>query len=100
MDNPPRFTVSYLPKSLLGRVLSALITLAIIIAGFFFLMFALIAAAVVAAVVLTRLWWISRKLRARRDAGVIEGTYTVEGETARRIPERREQQCPRHRAVR
>ncbi len=69
------------PRSWLGRLLSALITLALVAVGAFFLFFALVAAALIAVGVLGRIWWVARKLRKQRDAGVIEGTYTVESGT-------------------
>jgi hypothetical protein len=46
-------------------------------------MFALVAAALIATLVIARVWWIARKLRGRRDAGAIEGTYSVEADTRR-----------------
>ncbi len=83
--------IRFVPTTLLGRIVSALVTLALIVSGFFFLIAALIGGAIVATVVLARIWWISRKLRARRDDGVIEGTYTVESEVTPRISGRREE---------
>ncbi len=76
---PPGF----FPRTWLGRLLSALVTLALVVAGVFFLAFALAVAAVIATLVLARFWWISRKLRKRRNADVIEGSYTVEVDTPR-----------------
>lgn len=86
-SQPPR--VRFMPTSLLGRILSALLTVALLVTGFFFLMFALIAGAVIATIVLARIWWISRKLRARRDETIIEGDYTVEATPDPRIEDRR-----------
>ena len=78
-------TAGILPTTWLGRLLSVVIAGALAVAGLFFLMFALIAAATIAVCVIARIWWISRKLRAQRDAGVIEGTYSVETESHRRL---------------
>jgi hypothetical protein len=85
MNERMRTSAGIVPRTWLGRLLSLLVAGTLAIAGFFFLMFALIAAAIIAACVIARLWWISRKLRAQRDAGVIEGTYSVETESRRRI---------------
>lgn len=69
------------PSSMLGRLLAALLTASLAIVGLFFLAFALVAAASIAAVVIARLWWVARKLRAQRDASVIEGSYSVEADS-------------------
>lgn len=76
MINRQRYSASYLPQSLLGRVVSTVVAAAIVVCAFFFAIFALIAAAIFIGVVLVRLWWISRKLRAQQHAEVIEGEYT------------------------
>ena len=80
MNYKTRIPAGILPASWPGRLLATLVAAGLAVVGFFFLVVALIAAAVIAAVVIARIWWIVRKLRARRDAGVIEGTYSVEAE--------------------
>lgn len=80
--NERQLFTNMVPRTWLGRLLSALVTLALIAVGAFFLLFALAAAALIAAGVLARIWWIARQLRKQRDAGVIEGTYTVESDAS------------------
>lgn len=67
-----------LPTSWIGRLIAVLLAIALAVAGLFFIAFALMAAAIVAAVVAARMWWVFRKLRAQRNAQVIEGAYSVE----------------------
>lgn len=85
MINRRRYSANYLTQSLLGRVLSTLAAAAIIVCGFFFAIFALIAAAIFIVIVLSRLWWVSRKLRAQRHADVIEGEYTIHDVPSRQL---------------
>ena len=75
-----------IPRTLLGRVAAGLIAASIAIGGLFFLMFALIAATMLGAVFIVRFWWLARKLRARRDADVIEGSYSVQVEAPPSLP--------------
>src|SRR3954463_8135372 len=82
-----RLPTGLFPASVLGRLLAALLTISLAIVGLFFLAFALVAAAVIAGVVMARLWWVTRKLRAQRDAGVIEGSYIVEADATPRLAE-------------
>ena len=86
MMNQTRVPPGIIPRTLLGRVAAALIATSIAVVGLFFLVFALIAATVLGAVVIARIWWISRKLRAQRDAGVIEGSYSVHVESPPSLP--------------
>jgi len=59
------------------RILLGIVAVAIVVLGFFFLTVALVAGAIVAAVVLARLWWVTRKMRAARRDGTIDGEYVV-----------------------
>src|SRR4051812_7497458 len=86
MTDQTRIPPGLIPRTLLGRVAAALIATSIAVVGLFFLVFALIAAAVLGAVVMARIWWLSRKLRAQRDAGVIEGSYSVHVESPASLP--------------
>jgi predicted lipid-binding transport protein (Tim44 family) len=86
MVNQTRIPPGILPRTLLGRVAAALIAASIAVIGLFFLVFALIAAAVIGAIVIVRIWWIARKLRAQRDADVIEGSYSVQVESPPSLP--------------
>jgi hypothetical protein len=45
--------------------------------GFFFVTVALVAGAIVALVILTRLWWVSRKLRRAQEQTELHGEFTV-----------------------
>lgn len=80
MNYKTRSPAGILPRSWLGRLLATLVATGLAVVGFFFLVVAMIGAALIAAVVIARIWWIARKLRARRDANVLEGTYSVEAE--------------------
>ena len=86
MSNQKRIRAGVIPQTLLGRLAAALIAASLAVIGFFFLVFALIAAMLIAGVVIARIWWVSRKLRAQRDASVIEGAYSVEIESAPALP--------------
>jgi predicted lipid-binding transport protein (Tim44 family) len=86
MMNQTRIAPGLIPRTLIGRVAAALIAASIAVVGLFFLMFALIAATVLGAIVIVRIWWISRKLRAQRDADVIEGSYSVQVESPPSLP--------------
>lgn len=74
-----------LPTSWIGRLIAALLAIALAVAGLFFIAFALMAAAIVAAIVAARMWWVFRKLRAQQNAQVIEGAYSVELEQTQAI---------------
>jgi predicted lipid-binding transport protein (Tim44 family) len=76
--NQTRMFSTVLPATWFGRLIAALIAGCLAIIGLFFLAFALVAIALIAAGVLARLWWVARKLRAQREAGVIDGVYSVE----------------------
>ena len=77
---------SFLPATILGRVITALIAIACAVLGLFFFAFALLAAAVLATILAIRVWWVFRKLRAQRDKDVIEGSYSVETEVTQALP--------------
>ena len=66
------------PRTWLGRVSATLIAAGLAVVGLFFLAVALVAAALIAGVVIVRIWWALRKVRAQREADVIEGSYSVE----------------------
>ena len=78
MNHQTRIPLGIIPTSWLGRVSATLVAAALAVVGLFFLAFALIAAALIAGIVIVRIWWALRKLRAQREAGVIEGSYSVE----------------------
>ena len=86
MIKQARIPPGIIPRTLLGRVVAALIATSVAVVGLFFLMFALIAASVLAAVVIVRMWWLSRKLRAQRNANVIEGSYSVHVDSPPTLP--------------
>jgi hypothetical protein len=81
-----RIPAGVVPRTWLGRLAAALIAASLAVVGLFFLVFALIAAALIAALAIARIWWVSRKVRAQRDAGAIEGSYSVEVESTRVLP--------------
>jgi len=85
MNYQTQIPSNVLPATWIGRVIAALIAASIAVVGLFFFAFALLAAALIAAIVAARIWWISRKLRARRDQDVIEGSYSVEPEQTQAI---------------
>lgn len=90
---------------LLGRIVLAIATLALVVVGFFFFTIALVAGAILALVIGVRLWWTLRKFkRAQAEmgsmqrepgsgtGGAIDGEYqVVERETsAERLPPKRQ----------
>jgi predicted lipid-binding transport protein (Tim44 family) len=82
MQNQSRISARIFPVTVLGRIVIALIAATLAVVGLFFVAFALVAAAIVAAIVAIRIWWVMRKIRAQRDDGVIEGTYSTEPDQA------------------
>jgi predicted lipid-binding transport protein (Tim44 family) len=78
MIHQNRIPPGIIPKTWLGRVSATLVAAALAVVGLFFLAFALVAAALIAGIVIVRIWWALRKLRAQREADVIEGSYSVE----------------------
>jgi predicted lipid-binding transport protein (Tim44 family) len=66
------------PSTWFGRLAASLIIAAVVIIGLFFLVIAVVAGSLIAAAVLARLWWVARKLRSRRNARVIEGSFSVD----------------------
>jgi len=78
MIHQTRIPPGIIPRTWLGRVSATLIAAGLAVVGLFFLVFALVAAALIAGVVIVRIWWGLRKLRAQREADVIEGSYSVE----------------------
>jgi len=78
MMHQTRIPPGIIPRNWLGRVSATLIAAGLAVVGLFFLAFALVAAALIAGVVIVRIWWALRKLHAQREAGVIEGSYSVE----------------------
>ena len=86
MIKQTRIPPGIIPRTLLGRVAAALIATSIAAVGLFFLMFALIAATLLGTIVIVRIWWLSRKLRAQRNADVIEGSYSVQVDSPPTLP--------------
>ncbi len=80
MNYRTQIPADIVPRSWLGRLIAVLIAAGLAVVGLFFIAFALVAAAGVAVIVVARIWWVSRKLRARQDNVVIEGAYSVEPE--------------------
>ena len=78
MIHQTRIPPGVIPRTWLGRVSATLIAAGLAVVGLFFLAFALVAAALIAGVVIVRIWWALRKVRAQREADVIEGSYSVE----------------------
>ena len=64
-------------RSLLERILYAILALALVVLGFFFLAAALVAGAIIAGVVLLRLWWLKRQLKKAADSEFVTTEYTV-----------------------
>jgi predicted lipid-binding transport protein (Tim44 family) len=81
-----RIPAGVVPQTWWGRLAATLLAVSLAVIGLFFLVFALIAAMLIGALVIARIWWLSRKLRAQRDATVIEGAYSVEVEPTRTLP--------------
>ena len=80
-----RIPAGVIPNTWYGRVAAVLIAAALAVVGLFFLAFAAVAAALIAVLVLVRIWWVARRLRAQRDAGVIEGSWSVEADPTRAL---------------
>jgi hypothetical protein len=78
MNHQTRIPPGIIPTTWLGRVSATLVAAGLAVVGLFFLAFALVAAALIAGIVIVRIWWALRKVRAQREAGVIEGSYSVE----------------------
>jgi predicted lipid-binding transport protein (Tim44 family) len=95
MSYRKRIPTGVIPQTWLGRVAAALIAASLAVIGLFFLVFALVAATLIAVLVIARIWWVSRKLRAQRDASVIEGAYSVEVESAPALPAERAESVTR-----
>jgi len=95
MSYRSRIPAGVVPQTWLGRLAAALIAASLAVIGLFFLVFALIVATLIAALVVARIWWVSRKLRAKRDASVIEGAYSVEVESAPVLPAERAESVTR-----
>ena len=89
MNSQTQIPGNILPATWVGRVIATLVAASIAVVGLFFFAFALIAATVLAIIIAARIWWVSRKLRAQRDDGVIEGSYSVETEQTLVIPQER-----------
>jgi len=64
-------------RSLLERILYAILALALVVLGFFFLAAAMVAGAILAGVVLLRLWWLKRQLKKAADSEFVTTEYTV-----------------------
>jgi hypothetical protein len=64
-------------RSLLERVVYAILALALVVLGFFFLAAAVVAGAIIAGVVLLRLWWLKRRLKKAADSEFVTAEYTV-----------------------
>ena len=76
-------------RSLLERIVFAVLLLAVLVLGFFFLVAALIAGAALAGALLLRFWWLKRRLKRAADAEFITTDYTVverEQPVAPRLP--------------
>ena len=95
MSYRKRIPAGMIPQTWLGRVAAALIAASLAVIGLFFLVFALVAATLIAVLVIARIWWVSRKLRAQRDASVIEGAYSVEVESTPALPAERAESVTR-----
>ena len=78
MNHQTRIPPGIIPTTWLGRVSATLVAAGLAVVGLFFLAFALVAAALIAGIVIVRIWWALRKVRAQREACVIEGSYSVE----------------------
>jgi hypothetical protein len=89
---PYQMAFDPMPKTLLGRVLTGLAAVAVIILAVFFLTIALAVAGIVLAVAAVRVMWLLHKARKqappRADNEPIEVEYTVVSETE--LPDRRE----------
>ena len=64
-------------RSLLERIVYAILALALVVLGFFFLAAAVVAGAILAGVVLLRLWWLKRQLKKAADNEFVTTEYTV-----------------------
>jgi len=64
-------------RSLLERIVYAILAVALIVLGFFFLAAAVVAGAILAGVILLRLWWLKRKLKKAADNEFVTTEYTV-----------------------
>lgn len=64
-------------RSLLERIVYAILALALVVLGFFFLAAAVVAGAILAGVVLLRLWWLKRRLKKAADSEFVTTEYTV-----------------------
>ncbi|MDH3287581.1 MAG: hypothetical protein OEP48_07655 [Betaproteobacteria bacterium] len=64
-------------RSLLERILYAILALALVVLGFFFLAAAAVAGAILAGVVLLRLWWFKRQLKKAADREFVTTEYKV-----------------------
>lgn len=64
-------------RSLLERILYAILALALVVLGFFFLAAAVVAGAILAGIVLLRLWWLKRQLKKAADSEFVTTEYTV-----------------------
>lgn len=83
-------------RSLLERIVYAILALALVVLAFFFLAAAVVAGAILAGVVLLRLWWLKRKLKKAADREFVTTEYTVvEREVLPEPPEYGETRNPR-----
>ena len=73
----PILYVNLRGRSLLERIVYAILGLTLVVLGFFFLAAALAAGAILAVVVLARLWWIRRRLRRAEEERFITTEYSV-----------------------
>ncbi len=85
MNFQSRFLQSIFLSSRLSRLIAILIIATVVVMGVFFLVFALVVGALMGTVIFGRLWWLTRKLRVRRNGGVIEGSFWVEPKSQRTI---------------
>ncbi len=76
-----RFIQVILSSTWLRRLFALLVIAVVVVLGMFFLVFALVVGALMATIMFGRLWWQTRKLRATRNDGVIEGYFSVEPES-------------------
>jgi hypothetical protein len=64
-------------RSLIERVVLAILALALVALGFFFLAAAIVAGAILAGVILLRFWWLKRKLAKAAEEEFVRAEYTV-----------------------
>lgn len=64
-------------RSLIERIVYAILALALVVFAFFFLAAALVAGVILAGLILLRFWWLRRKLRKAAEGEFVTAEYTV-----------------------